>query len=263
MSSAERGGGYSNHREREILEELRLSGGSSRVQFLAERLNVSEETIRRNIRVLEEGGHVTKIHGGVHLKDLSSEQPLHFRMAENAEAKRVIAAEVANLVQDGETLFLDIGSTTAFIAVALQKHQNLFIVTNSTSVAHTLATRNGNRVFLAGGPLRPHDGGAFGNEAVSFIRRFNVKYAILSIAAINERGFMLQDMEEAEFSREAARIAENRIVVADGEKFGRSAPVVVDMPDTLVTNAAPPVDIKAMLDANGIDVIVAGSREQT
>lgn len=263
MLTGDRAGGYSNHREREILEELRLAGGSSRIQFLAERLNVSEETIRRNIRVLEESGHVTKVHGGVHLKDFSTEQPLHFRMNENAEAKRVIAAEVADMIQDGDTLFLDIGSTTAFIAVALQKHQNLFIVTNSISVAHTLSTRNGNRVFLAGGALRSHDGGAFGVEAINFVRRFNVRHAILSIAAINERGFMLQDMEEADLSREASQNAENRIVVADGEKFGRTAPISVDMPDMLVTNMAPPADIRAMLDANGIAVTIAGSREQT
>jgi DeoR family glycerol-3-phosphate regulon repressor len=263
MLTGERGGGHANHREREILEELRLSGGSSRIQFLAERLNVSEETIRRNIRVLEESGHVTKVHGGVHLKDIATEQPLHFRMSENAEAKRMIAAEVVGMIADGDTLFLDIGSTTAFIAVALQKHQNLFIVTNSISVAHTLSTKNGNRVFLAGGALRSHDGGAFGIEAVDFVRRFNVKHAILSIAAINERGFMLQDMEEAELSREASRHAENRIVVADGEKFGRTAPISVDMPDRLVTNVPPPPDIQAMLDANGIAVTVAGGREQT
>ena len=263
MFSGERGGGHSNHREREILEELRLAGGSSRIQFLAERLNVSEETIRRNIRVLEESGHVTKVHGGVHLKDFSSEQPLHFRMNENAEAKRVIAAEVAGMIADGDTLFLDIGSTTAFIAVALQKHQNLFVVTNSISVAHTLSTRNGNRVFLAGGALRSHDGGAFGAEAIDFVRRFNVRHAILSIAAINGQGFMLQDIEEADLSREASRNAESRMVVADGGKFGRTAPITVDMPDRLVTNAAPPDDVKAMLDANGIALTIAGSREPT
>lgn len=263
MLSGERGGGHSNHREREILDELRLAGGSSRIQFLAERLNVSEETIRRNIRVLEESGHVTKVHGGVHLKDFSSEQPLHFRMNENAEAKRLIAAEVADMVQDGDTLFLDIGSTTAFIAVALQKHQNLFIVTNSISVAHTLSTRNGNRVFLAGGALRSHDGGAFGAEAIDFVRRFNVRHAILSIAAINARGFMLQDIEEADLSREAARNAENSIIVADGGKFGRIAPISVGMPNRLVTDVAPPADIQAMLDANKITVTIAGSREQT
>ncbi|MDI7860616.1 DeoR/GlpR family DNA-binding transcription regulator [Rhizobiaceae bacterium n13] len=256
---------HSNHREREILEELRLAGGSSRIQFLAERIGVSEETIRRNIRTLETNGLVTKVHGGVHLKDVTNEQPLHFRMNENAEAKRLIATKVADIIEDGDTLFLDIGSTTAFIAVALQRRQNLFVVTNSVAVAHTLATRNNNRIFFAGGELRPHDGGAFGIDSINFVRRFNVRHAILSVTAINAAsGFMLQDMEEAEYSREAGRRAETRIVVADSDKFYRSAPIILDEPsayDMLVTDAPPPADIAAMLADNRIELVVAGKAQ--
>jgi DeoR family glycerol-3-phosphate regulon repressor len=268
MQTPERGSApHANQREREILDELRLAGGSSRIQFLAERLNVSEETIRRNIRVLEESGLVTKVHGGVHLKDFSSEQPLHYRINENPEAKRLIAAEVAAMIKDGDTLFLDIGSTTAFIAVALQKHQNLFVVTNSISVAHALATRNGNRVFFAGGALRSHDGGAFGIEAINFVKRFHVHYAILSVAAIDARaGFMLQDMEEAEFSREAAKQAEKRVIVADADKFGRSAPIIIDEPsvyDMVVTNAEPPAEIVEFFGRNDVELVVAGRSGRT
>ncbi|MCF3640952.1 DeoR/GlpR family DNA-binding transcription regulator [Rhizobium sp. TRM95111] len=254
----------SNHREREILEELRLAGGSSRIQFLAERLHVSEETIRRNIKTLEANGLVTKVHGGVHMSKGSIEPPLHFRMGENAEAKRIIAAKVATLIENGDALFLDIGSTTAFIAVALQKHRELFIVTNSLSVAHALATRNNNRIFFAGGELRRHDGGAFGAEAVSFVERFNVQHAILSVTAINaQSGFMIQDMQEAEMSRAVAHHAQNRIIVADSRKFGRIAPITIAEPQTynmLVTDAEPPEDIRAMLAANNIEVHIADAR---
>src|ERR1700743_2200440 len=112
---------HSNHREREILEEVRLAGGASRFQFLADRLAVSEETIRRNIRTLEANGLVTKVHGGVHIKDSTIEQPLHYRMNENPEAKRLIAARVAAMVQNGDTLFLDIGSTTDILDEAPQQ----------------------------------------------------------------------------------------------------------------------------------------------
>lgn len=253
---------YSNQREREILEELRLAGGSSRIQFLAERLAVSEETIRRNIRTLEANGLVRKVHGGVHIDDAGNEQPLHFRMNTNPEAKRLIAARVATMIKDGDTLFLDIGSTTAFIAVALQKHQNLFVVTNSVAVAHTLATRNGNRVFFAGGELRSHDGGAFGLESINFVRRFHVRHAIFSVTAVNAAtGFMLQDMEEADYSREVAKQAERRVIVADSQKFGRMAPIIIDRPsayDMLVTDERPPEDIVAMLAANEVELVVAG-----
>ncbi len=250
-----------NHREREILDELRLAGGSARIPFLAERLRVSEETIRRNLRALEQQGLVVKVHGGVHLKDSAGEQPLHFRMGENADAKRAIAARVAGLIADGDSLFLDIGSTTAFIAVALQKHRDLFVVTNSVAVAHLLGGRNGNRVFLAGGELRAHDVGAFGAEALAFVRRFHVRYAILSTTAVNARaGFMLADLEEADLSREAGNRADLRIVVADSAKFGRSAPIIPAEParyDMLVTDRLPPADIVEMLETNGVRLVVA------
>lgn len=255
----------SNQREREILDELRLAGGSSRIQFLAERLRVSEETIRRNIRTLEANGLVTKVHGGVHIADSVGEQPLHFRMSVNPEAKRLIAAKVAAMISNGDSLFLDIGSTTAFIAVALQKHRDLFVVTNSLSVAHALATRNNNRVHIAGGELRAHDAGTFGIEALTYIERFNLQHAILSVTAINARaGFMLQDMQEADISRVAARHAQNRIIVADAQKFGRSAPITIAPPDTydvLVTDAEPPADIRRMLEQNGVRLMLASARD--
>lgn len=256
---AGRGDRAANHREREIIEELRLAGGSARIPFLARRLRVSEETIRRNIRALEREGLVDKVHGGVHLKESVVEPPLHFRMGESPDAKRAIAARVAGMIADGDSLFLDIGSTTAFIAVALQKHRELFVVTNSVAVAHTLAGRNGNRVFLAGGELRAHDVGAFGAEALAFLKRFHLKYAILSTTAVNaSAGFMLADLEEAELSREAGSRAELRLVVADSAKFGRSAPIVPMEPsayDMLVTDREPPAEILAMLAANGVTLV--------
>lgn len=250
-----------NHRERELLDELRLSGGAGRIPFLAARLRVSEETIRRTIKALEARGLVTKVHGGAHLKEPEGEKPLHDRMGENAEAKRMIAARVAAEVQNGDRLFLDIGSTTAFIAVALKGHHDLFVVTNSVAVAHTLSGRNGNRIFLAGGELRAHDGGAFGLEAVQFVRRFRVDTAILSTTAIHaEDGFLLTDMEEAEFSREAGSIATRRVVVADSAKFGRRAPIIAAPPGfyhSLITDRPPPPEIAEMLARHEIGVVVA------
>jgi len=252
---------HTNHREREILDEIRLTGGACRIQFLATRLKVTEETIRRNLKTLEAGGYVRKVHGGVHLIDIQNEQSFQQRMGENPFTKRKIAEKAAQMIHDGDSLFLDIGSTTAYIAMALRNHNNLFIVTNSLSVAHTLASRNGNRIFLAGGELRTHDGGAFGLEAANFIRRFNLQYGIFSVAAINGKyGFMLFDVEEAELSREAIACSQTRIIVADSGKFDRSAPVVMDTPssfDFLVTDVMPNQQIQNLLENNSIDLIVS------
>lgn len=252
---------HATHREMEILEELRLSG-SCRIQDLARRLNVSEETIRRNVKNLSRQGLVRKVHGGVYIPEALREPSFTQRMNVNPDAKRRIAAHLAAIIRNGDSLILDIGSTTAYVARALREHHNLFVVTNSVAVAQMLATRNNNRVFLAGGELRPHDAGAFGKEAIAFVRQFSVQYAVLSVAAIDaETGFMLFDLQEAEFSREILERAECSIVAADHSKFGLRAPIRIAEPaafDMLVTDEPAPPDIAAVLTDASITVNTTG-----
>lgn len=249
-----------NQREEEILRELQQAGGSCRVSYLAGRLGVTNETIRRNIRTLEDAQVVRKVHGGVHLVEDVVELPLQSRMGTHAAEKQRLAREVAKTISDGDSVFLDVGSTTAYVAQELRERSNLFVVTNSVLVAHALASRNNNRVFLAGGELRPHDGGAFGAEALDLVRRLNVQFAIFSAGAINaELGFMLHDLEEANLARVAAANAQIRIVVADRDKFNKRAPVSIGKDtkfDVFYTDAQPSQAIKDMLKAMDTDLIV-------
>ena len=251
----------STQREQEILNELRLAGGSARVGYLAQRLGVSDETVRRNIKALQARAQVRKVHGGVLLsEDLTlTEQPLQARMRRNAGPKKQVARALAAMINNGDSLFLDIGSTTAYAAQALAGHRDLYVVTNSLAVANTLASVNNNRVFFAGGELRRHDGGSFGDDAIRFVRRFNVQYAVFSAGAINaEIGFMLHDMAEADLSRAIA--AQTRIVLADSEKFGRRAPIAVsdqDGIDILITDKAPPDPVRNMLERHDISLTLA------
>ncbi len=251
-----------NQREQEILREVRLAGGSCRIGFLARKLGASDETIRRNIKTLQASGLVKKVHGGVSLTGQVSvvEPPFQRRMDRNAATKKALAAHVASIVKNGDSLFLDVGSTSAYVAQALQKHTDLYIVTNSISVAHMLVGRNNSRIFFAGGELRALDGAAFGQDALAFIKRFNVQYAIMSVAAINARsGFMLYDVQEADISCEAIKRAQTSFVVADDSKFGARAPITIQAPqmiDLLVTNAQPDGPISAMLEQHEISVDV-------
>ena len=244
----------------EILNILN-EAGSGRIQDISRRLNVTEETIRRNVRRLEEQGLVRKVHGGVYLKDWVAEPSFAQRLKEQPDAKARIARHLAAHIPDGASLFLDIGSTTAFVAQALRGHQNLLVVTNSLTVAQNLATLNGNRVFMAGGELRSHDGGAFGAEALAFVRQFRVDYAVLSSVAVDSRaGFMLHDLREAEFSRAIIDCAQTSIMAVDATKFGRTAPIRITDPDAiklLVTDAAPPLALGAMLTAAGVEIQIA------
>jgi DeoR family transcriptional regulator, glycerol-3-phosphate regulon repressor len=248
------------HRERMIIEQLNATG-AARIADLALGMQVSEETIRRALKRLEALGSVTRVHGGVHLKDWGPEPSLALRIGLNPERKRAVAARTAALIENGASLFLDVGSTTAYVAQALRDHRELLVVTNSLAVAQTLAGRGGNRVFMAGGELRPHDGGAFGADALAFVRQFRVGHAILSAAAVDGRtGFMLQDLREAEFSRAIIDCADEAIIVADASKFDRSAPVRIAPPEEfhrLVTDAAPTGALADLLAAAGVEVVLA------
>lgn len=255
-----------NQREEEILRELHRAGGSCRVSVLAERLNVSNETIRRNVKTLEERNIVRKVHGGVHLNEDVIEPPFENRLGAQADVKTELAQAVAQTISDGDSVFLDIGSTTAYVALALRNHSNLFVVTNSVFVAQTLAMRNNNRVFLAGGELRAHDGGAFGAEALDLVRRLNVQLAVFSVGAVNsELGFMLHDLEEANIARIAAENAQVCIVVADSGKFNKRAPVSLDKMsaiDVFFTDSPPPDGIRAMLEKHEIETVVVTGEDR-
>jgi DeoR family glycerol-3-phosphate regulon repressor len=258
-------GRTSNQREEEIMREIRSAGGSCRISYLGARLNVSNETIRRNIKTLEEAGAVRKVHGGVRLVEQLTEDPFEFRMDKNSKTKELLAVAVAKTISDGDSIFLDIGSTTAYIAIALKNHHNLYIVTNSVFVANTLSTRNNNRVFLAGGELRQHDGGSFGAEANDFVSKFNTQFAVISIGAVNsEIGFMLHDLAEANIAETAMKRAQVKIVVTDHDKFEKRAPIALSQScsfDILFTDQEPPESIKNMLTQNDIELVVPSTIE--
>ncbi|MGF1609212.1 MAG: DeoR/GlpR family DNA-binding transcription regulator [Kiloniellales bacterium] len=251
-------------RQSEILRLVRQQG-SCTIGELAERLAVSDETIRRNVKPLVSEGLVLKVHGGIILPDRFQEAPIQRRMQDHREAKERIAALVARQIRDGDSLILDTGSTTTYVAKALMEHSNLVVVTNSPQIAGTLATRNGNRVFMAGGELRAHDAAAFGAETIDFVRRFQLRTAILSMGAVHaEQGFMVYHLCEAEFSRAAIGQSERCIVAADSSKFDHSTLARVcplDEVDLLVTEAAPPPALAHSLAAAQVEVLVADGSE--
>jgi DeoR family glycerol-3-phosphate regulon repressor len=243
-----------------IMEAVARAGTCS-VSQLALDLAVSDETVRRDIKVLADEGRVVKVHGGVALPDILRESAFELRLRENAEGKKAIARLAAREVANGDAIMLDTGSTTAYVAYALRDHRDLTVVTNSIDIARALATRNGNRVFMAGGELRADDGAALGPSASAFIEQFRVKTAILSIGALDpEDGAMNFDLAEAAFSRVVISRAQRTILVADGSKFGRRAVVKV-VPygaiNLLISDQAPPAPFDRQLAEAGVQVLVA------
>ena len=167
------------------IKRLLQDEGTISIADLAQKLGVSLETIRRDVKPMTDEGMIVKIHGAIGLPQHLGEAPFELRMRENAAAKRMIAQWVARTIQDGESIMLDTGTTTSFLAREFLQHRNLTVVTNSSDIARTLATVNGNRVFMAGGELRSDSGAAFGVSAIEFVSRFSVTHAVISVGAID------------------------------------------------------------------------------
>ncbi len=245
----------------DIMGQIGLRGSVS-VTELAESLNVSEETIRRDAKVLEERGDIIKLHGSLALPHHVGEAPYDKRMREHAEAKRAIARKAVQLVADGDTLIIDTGTTTSIFAQELRNRRGLTVVTNSSDIARTLATVNGNRVYMAGGELKADNGAAFGPPAVDFIARFKVRHVFLSIAGLHaEHGPMDAALEEAELAHMALKAADHRVILSDHSKFGKAALVKVcgfDEVDRLVCDRMPEGLLLERLQAAGVAIDVAG-----
>lgn len=247
-------------RHESILSLVRQHGTIS-IGDIAKSLIVSEETIRRDAKPLEERGDVIKMHGALALPHHVGEAPLERRMRENADAKRMIAKMAAGLVEDGDSMIIDAGTTTSVFAQELRNKRRLTVVTNSSDIARTLATVNGNTVYMAGGELMGDSGAAFGPSAIDFISKFKVKYTFISIGAMDAKlGPMDAALAEAQFANKALSCADQRILLTDSSKFGRTALVRVCAYEELsrmVSNEMPDAALAAALNRASVTITIA------
>lgn len=246
-------------------ELLRLleKAGTMEVADLARHFDVSLETIRRDLKPLTDAGRVIKLHGAVTLPGPAAEEPFQKRMRENAEAKRAIGRAFVRSVRDGDTLMLDTGTTTSFVARELARLHQLTIVTNSTDIARTLSPINGNRVFLAGGEIRGDSGAALGPAAVDYLARFAVKHAVISAGGITvDSGITDYDIAETDIARMILSRGERRVVVADSTKFAKRGLVQVSSLSgihEIFTESPPPQNLAEAISASGARTVIAGT----
>jgi DeoR family transcriptional regulator, glycerol-3-phosphate regulon repressor len=247
-------------RHSKIIAALREHGSLS-VASLADVAGVSEETIRRDARMLEEEGSVLKLHGSLALPLDMGETNNERRMRENASAKLAIARAAAQLVRDGESMIIDAGTTTTYFARELRQRRNLTVITNSTEIARTLADVSGNHIFLAGGEMQSNSGGTYGPSAVEFVSRFKVKHTFLSAGALDiALGPMDLRIEEAAFAAMAVERASHRVVLADSSKFRQTSFVQVcsfAQIEIVVTEQSPSPEFFATLRDQGTRLVIA------
>lgn len=250
-----------SHRELELLNVLRRLGGSARNAELAKALDVSEETVRRAVKALAETGAVARVHGGAYLVGAHGDPSFFSRITQHEDEKRRIAVTVARHVQDGMCLYLDVGTTTAFIAEELRACSRLTIATNSIGVAQVLVNHNGNRVHLLGGEMQQDDRGTFGSLTEAQARNFAFDLAILSVDGLSSSlGFLFGNAAEARLGLAVAECSSKVLIALDHFKFEKRAPhrgVALEHVNCLVTDLPPEGALARSLAAAGVEVDVA------
>jgi len=247
-------------RHHKLIEIVRKKETAS-VEDLAALLGTSRETIRRDLTHLSRAGMIQKIHGGATIPRALGEGAFRQRMSENVEAKITIANLAAGLFKPGETLLIDTGSTTLFLAEALSAIPHLTVVTNAAEIARTIAScNNGSKVFLLGGEFSAENAQTVGTMVAAQIRSFRAHHAILTVGALDARsGAMDYNIDEAQVARAMIAQCERVTVLADASKFNAVASFEVcplEAIDMLVSDSPPPEDIAQALVASGAKVVL-------
>lgn len=214
-------------RRQEILDLL-VQGEPLGIHMLADTLAVSDETVRRELRLLEADGLIERIHGGARLAKSIEEGPFEERLHRNAGAKQRIAAAVAQTVADGDSLYLDASSTAFHVAQAVKGKRDLTIITNALGVAAELGGRYGNRLYLAGGELDDRYRAFFDATARSYLAQFRPGMAIVSTESVSpDAGFTDYHVGEGELCRQMIAQSRRVTMAVDSSKFDRASIVAV------------------------------------
>jgi DeoR family glycerol-3-phosphate regulon repressor len=247
-------------RKSDILELARNSGRIG-VDALAERFNVTPQTIRKDLNELCERGLLQRVHGGAVLSSGVANFGYEARRELAAEEKRRIGIKAASLIPDNCSLLINIGTTTEHVAAALQGKHRILAITNSINVVNILRGNPEIDVIVAGGIVRRADGGVVGETAVDFMRQFKVDFAIIGVSAIDEDGSLLDyDYREVKVAQAIIENARHTILVADSMKYERSAPVRIGHISQLgsfVTDRSPPEEIARICVDNDIEIEIA------
>ncbi len=242
-------------RHSRILDIVNRSGFAS-IEELANQCQVTQQTIRRDLNVLDESGLIQRYHGGAGQSSTVSNTPYSNRKVSFPEEKKRIAEAIASEIPDFASMFINIGTTTEAIADALMAHKGLTVITNNLHVASIMSRKDDFKIIIAGGVVRNRDGGIMGEATVDFVSQFKVDYAIIGISGIDMSGDLLDfDYQEVRVSKAIVENSRNIFLAADHSKFGRDAMTRlgnITQVDRVYTSAPPPTAITELLKRHQI-----------
>lgn len=213
---------FEEERQQKIADYVQSRERAS-VQELAQEFQVSESTVRRDLKILEEAKQLRRTHGGaVALLSDNSEPPFMEKEDRYRLQKEAIAKAAAAMIQEGDTLVLDSGSTTYYLAKELKLFKQLTVVTNSVMVAQELSMNKGVDLVLTGGSLRHETLAMVGPLTEKALESVYVDKAFVAINGLDPIiGLTTPNMLEAAAKRSILRSAKQVILLADHSKYGK------------------------------------------
>jgi len=244
-------------RQQRIMDELRAKQ-SVRIAPLCEKLGVTRETIRRDLYELEKKGLLKKVHGGAILKKTNVEPPYARRSTSNNEQKKAIAKRAAEYVEEGDAIYIDIGTTTLFMAEYLGKKRNITVVTNALMVAYELSKYPDVEIILSGGELRNEELSLSGPLARHSLDQFYIDKAFIGVGGLSlENGITDYHVGESEIRQLMLKRAMETYALVDYSKFGVVAftkACECREIDKIITDEQAPLSIVESLKDLGIEV---------
>jgi DeoR/GlpR family transcriptional regulator of sugar metabolism len=231
---------------------------------LAQAIDVSESTLRRDLDYWHKQGLLRRTHGGaMFVGDAATLPALEDRSASQLDEKRAVARVAAERIQDGDTILLD-GGTTTFEVARLLVGRPLQIVTNSLPIANLFASSRETDLVILGGYVYPKTGVALGPLTVRMMEDVHVHRLIMSVGGITNKGLFNSNLLLVETERQMMRCADEVVVVADHTKIGRQAlAYLCDLAaiDTLIVDGDLSASQRELLGQTDARLIVAGETE--
>ena len=244
-----------SEREHSILNRLMVQGAVS-VADLSSELAVSEVTIRSDLSSLEERGLLSRTHGGA----LPSIHPHIFqRQNMNIEEKHRIAKAAADLVEDGDAIMIEAGTTTSLLPRYLAGKRDILIIPNSIPAFESAKSNPALKITLVGGEFRDSTDSFVGRITLDTIRRFNVRCAFVGTDGFSlKSGITTHLIEGGDVISVMRERAENLVLLADSSKYGKTG-VVTILPlsqiNTLITDTGLPDAAKEELNQIPLHII--------
>jgi DeoR/GlpR family transcriptional regulator of sugar metabolism len=246
-------------RRRQIIEQLRRDGKIV-ASDLSAAFDVSEDTIRRDLRELASAGLLQRVHGGA-LPRTPSNPSYAVREGESPHAKDVIARAAARLVRPGQVILIDAGTTTLQVAHHLPVDLHATVVTNSPPVAIALAGHESIDVILVGGQLYKASLAIIGAATIEALGHIHADICFLGVAGLHpDAGISVLVHEEAYVKRAMAEGAGEVVALASAEKLGTAAPYVVGpiaLLSQIVTERSVPEEVLEPYRALGPSIVLA------